>query len=508
MADPSTSGSSGSSTSDVVDSSSTGPTGMPPEIVSFTANGETNFDGLFAQGVELELEAMDPDGEVVRAEFFVDDVSLVSFDGPDTAFSSEWLISGAAMNGMRQVTAVVEDDDGNTAQRTIIAILDMPNGGFTDVWEDEGGFSYAIATDLEGGAVIVAGIEQPAIDEGDGPVGQLDRVDGGSWANPLPDGFGYIADLEVDETGDVWAVASRDVGSGTDSALLRFDSAGNLADAFEIDAGQDTPADGPDVPVSLTRLSGGDLVVGGSYTPADGTPGNASYILRVTPSGDVVWLLRLSESGDTTGEPFAYEVAAAGDDIIRVAGSRTVDEHPQAWFGAISANGDIIDQVTNDDFFESHAYAAAAADDGRYAFAGTQRDSNTGSWNRWLRVFADSGEELFSRESTVDGSFSQGVAFDDFGNTISVSTETCEFDLADFSFGRCALRVHKYDAAGENVWIAAGLGGDQEFNGPVLFAPGIQADILVDRYGYVYVSGLHRVPSPIRGDWWAARLNP
>lgn len=501
--DPTTGSSSGPA-----DSSSTGPIGLGPEILSFTANGETNFQGLFAQGVDLELEASDPDGTIVRAEFWIDDEMIATQDGPGPAFVTEWLISGAVMNGQRNVRAVVEDNDGNTAEQTIIAGLDMPNGGFTDVWEDEGGFSYSIATDREGSAVIVGGIEQPSIEDGDAPVAQLDRVDGEAWATSMPGGFGFIADLEPGDDGEVWAVASRTVGGGTDTSLMHFNAAGNLVDTFDIDAGQDTPADGADSPVSLARLSGGDLVVHGNYVPSDGTPGLASYIARVTTDGEVVWLLRLTESADTTGEPFVNEVSVGANDVIRVAGSRPVAGPNQAWFGAVSADGEVQGQVTVSDFYESHAYATAASADGRYAFSGTQRDSNTGSWNRWLRVFDDGGDELWSRESTVDSSFGHAVAFDDFGNVLSVSTESCEFDLEDFSFGRCSLRVHKYDAVGELTWIATGLGGDQEFNGPVLFAPGIQADVMVDRYGYVYVSGLHRVPSPVRGDWWAGRINP
>lgn len=499
--------STGLATSGHADSSSTGPVGLGPEILSFTANGEVAFEGLFAQGVDLELEAMDPDGEVVRAEFWVDDEMIASFDGPETSFYAEWIISGAVMNGNRDLRAIVEDDDGNTAEQIIDASLDMPNGGFTDVWEDEGGFSYAIGTDREGAAVIVGGIEQPLIDEGGDPGAQIERVDG-PWATPMPGGLGFISDLELDEAGDVWAVASREVGDSTDTSLLHYNPAGHLIEFFDIDAGQDTPADGPDYPISVARLSGGDLVIHGAYVPSDGSPGNASYILRVAPDGEVGWLLRLTESNDTTGEPFANEVAVGADDAIYIAGSRPVDGLNQAWHGELSADGELINQVTITEFYESHAYATGGAADGRHAFAGTQRDSNTGSWNRWLRVFDDGGDELWSKESTVDGSFGHAVAFDDFGNVLSVSTETCEFDLADFSFGRCGLRVHKYDAVGELVWVAAGLGGDQEFNGPVLFAPGIQADVMLDRYGYVYVTGLHRVPSPVRGDWWAGRLNP
>lgn len=495
-------------TSGPADSSSTGPVGLGPEILSFTANGEAAFEGLFAQEVDLELEAMDPDGEVVRAEFWVDDEMIATIDGPETSFYTEWIISGAVMNGMRDLRAIVEDADGNTAEQIIDANLDMPNGGFTDVWEDEGGFSYAIGTDREGAAVIVGGIEQPLIDEGDEPGAQIERVDGGPWATPMPGGFEFISDLELDEEGDVWAVASHEVGGSSDTSLLHYNPAGNLIEFFDLDAGQDTPADGLDYPISVARLSGGDLVIHGAYVPSDGSPGNASYILRVTPDGEVAWLLRLTESNDTTGEPFANEVAVGAGDVIYIAGSRPVDGLNLAWKGSLSADGELIDQVTITEFYESHAYATGVAADGRYAFAGTQRDSNTGSWNRWLRVFDDGGGELWSKESTVDGSFGHAVAFDDFGNVLSVSTETCEFDLEDFSFGRCGLRVHKYDATGELVWVAAGLGGDQEFNGPVLFAPGIQADVMVDRYGYVYVSGLHRVPSPVRGDWWAGRLNP
>lgn len=503
--DASTSSSTGAATgAETGSSSSTGASGLPPEIVSFTANGETDFQGLFAQGVDLELEATDPDGEVVRAEFFVDGESLSAQEGPGP-WSTEWLISGAIMNGSRDLRAQVEDNDGNITEANLVAVLDMPNGGFTDQWEDQGGFSYAVATDREGSIVVGTGIEQPLIDEGGEIEGQVLRMNDGPWAASTLD-HDYIADAVFDPSGDIWLVAATPVGSSTDTSLIRLNEAGSLLNTFTIDAGQDTPADGLDTPISLSRLGNGDFIVQGSYVPSDGAPDIGSYVMRVTPGGETTWLLRITEDAAVSGGPFVNE-AVVGDEIIHLAGSRNVGGSPQAWFGSISSDGEVLDQATISDFTESHAYAVGAAPDGRVALSGTQRDSNTGSWNRWLRVLDDGGE-VFSVESTVDGSFGHAIGFDDFGNVISVSTESCEFDLEDFSFGRCSIRVHKYDSAGELLWVAAGLGGAEEFNGPVLFSPGIQADLVIDRYGYVYMSGLHRVPSPVRGDWWVGRLNP
>jgi hypothetical protein len=436
-------------------------------------------------------------------ELFVDDDSLAAQDGPGPCLAAEWLISGAVMNGAYQLVAEVEDNDGNVTQQVIGATLDMPNGGFTDVWEDEGGFSYAVATDAEGESVVGVGIEQPLIDEGE-PGAQVLRVNG-SWATSQIGSADWIGDTVVAPDGDVWAVASIPASNNsTDSALLRFTAAGNFVDSFGIDAGQETPADGPDYPISLSQLSGGDFIISGVYAPADGSP-LATYVLRASPTGEVVWLER---TGEMAGAPFVYEAAVGADNEVHVGGTRIVGGQPQAWYGTISPNGDFLSQNTIADFFESHAYASAAAPDGRFALAGTQRESTSGSWSRWLRVYGDSGELLWSRESTADRSFGHALAFDDFGNVITASTENCELDLEDFAYGRCSLRVQKYDGEGELVWMAAGLGGAEEFNGPVILAPGIQADVTTDRYGYVYASGLHRVPSPVRGDWWVARINP
>ncbi len=506
------SGDTGSGSADATDTEpgDTDAVGSPPEIVSFTVDGSSQVSLDRSGGVAIDLEVVD-DGEITSVAFFVDGETVDELMGPGTSFASEAIFSGAVDNGGRQVTVVVEDDEGDQVEGgPLLVQVSVPNGGVDESWRVPGGFAYGVAVDPEGQTVVVTGIAQESI--GAASAGAVRRLEGGAWASESIGQSVTIADIVAVED-EYWAVGAIPSGGGRDTHFLQFNADGALVEASLIDAAADQGAgsNGVDFARRIRRFEGGKFLVVGGYEPADGTPAVASYVARVTPTGDLAWLDLVTESGSFAAENlFVYDAVVTPEQDVILVGSALEDGATQLWWGRLDSAGDVVGEWTLDgEYFESIGYSASGAADGSFVLGGTRRTSDVAQWRRWLRKYAADGTEEWTREGPADTGFVQAITHDEDGNVVAASTEGCELNAAALSYWHCALRVRKYEASdGAETWSVAGESGAAVFNGPLLYAAGVKLDLELDRYGFAYVSALYRSESPDRGEWWAARLHP
>ena len=114
--------------------------GVAP-AVSLLINGSDDPEAVMsASGVEIEILAEDPDGEVTGVELLVDgqvlDIPLEEVSG---GYRGEWIVSGAEVNGVRALEAIAVDNDGLEGSASGEVSLDLPDGGLIQGWVYDNG---------------------------------------------------------------------------------------------------------------------------------------------------------------------------------------------------------------------------------------------------------------------------------------------------------------------------------------------------------------------------------
>ncbi len=494
-------GGSGDTTASPADTGSSGES-SGPEILVFTANGvESDLEVTQASAVELHLEAID-DGEIVSVVFLYDDGTIATGVGMGDAYDAEWIVSGAELNGVAPLQAVVTDDDGNVATASINSDFDMPNGGLIEGWNFDNGFStsaYGIAPSPDGDDVVWTGAAE--LDE-DAVALRVDRAQGGAWQSNLDTDSTFGADITRLEDGGYLVAGSLVSGGNTTTGLFRYTAGGASVGQSSING---APTNGPtNWALGLEQDGDARLYVMGFY----GSAAPASYLLRLTDDLSVDWKRDVSNAPETDGSPFTYDFDVHEDGTVAVVGSRVVGAD-RVWLGIYDASGDLQDQLTlNSEFETSIGYDVAWGDAG-LVLAGTANEGD--GWMRLVRAYDEGLVERWTVQGAANGDFAQAVTVDDFGRTLVASTEGCELNAAGGLFDTCVLALRSYDDEGQLRWEHLAEGGDPEFNGPVLFLPGFKADLETDRFGYVYVSAQHRLPlggGERRSEWWMEKHHP
>lgn len=493
-----------SGSSDGSESGSSGQVGQPPVITLFTANGvESDLFVDFASGVDLHVEASDPDGTVVSAEFLRDGVSLGVVDvESEGGFDLEHLVSGAEENGDSGFEVIVTDNDGNTAQADLNALFELPNGGLIEGWNFDNGESasaYAVRPTSEGDSFVWAGVVEV---DGD-PVLRVDREEGASWQSTLNDAGTFGADILIRNDGSHLVVGSFHDGDGLGTGVFEFSAAGNPTGQLLVNG---APTSGPDNWALALEADGEDRpYVLGFYAGGAGS----SYLARLSDDLSIDWKRDVTGSAMTDGTPFAYDFDVRDDGMIAVVGGRPVGTN-KLWLGIYDASGDLQEQMTiNSEFDTSIGYDVAWFDDGGLVVSGTINEGD--GWARFIRAYDDALLEDWTVDGPANDDFAQAVTTDAFGRAIVVSTETCSLNVDGGLFDSCRLVVRSYSRDGQLRWQHQAEGSEQELNGPVLWLPGFKADVETDRYGYVYVSAQHRLPlggDQIRSEWWAEKHHP
>lgn len=484
---------------------SSGVLGEPPVITLFTANGaDSGLFVSFASGVDLRVEATDPDGTVVSAEFFRDGESIGIADAKTGGgFDVEHLVSGAEGNGDSVFEVTVTDNEGNTADAEIDALFDLPNGGLIEGWNFDNGESasaYAVRPTSEGDHFVWAGVV-----EIDGEsVLRVDREEGTSWQSTLNDTGSFGADIVIREDGTHLVAGSFRDGETPTTGLYSFSAAGNPAGQTSVNG---APTPGLDNWAQALEVDAeGRPYVLGFYS---GGATAASYLLRLSDDLSVDWKRDVTDSPMTDGEPFAYDFDVREDGAIVVVGSRPVGTN-KLWLATYDASGDLQEQQTiNSEFETSLGYDVSWFGSGGLVVAGTINEGD--GWSRFVRAYDDGLLEEWTVGGPSNGDFAQAITTDGFGRAVVASTENCSLNSGAGLFESCRLVIRSYSRGGVLRWQHNAEGDEQEFNGPVLWLPGFKADIEVDRYGYVYVSAQHRLPlggDERRSEWWAEKHHP
>ena len=484
---------------------SSGDIGQGPAIDLFTANGSESTVTINASGdIALRVEASDPDGTVVEAEFSRDGTTIATVETePAGTFETTLLVSGAEENGDSVLEVTVRDNDGNTATATIDGTFELPNGGLIESWNFDNGLgaaAYAIRPSDDGSQVLWTGSAE--VSPGTNVL-RADRVEGGAWQSTQNNVATFGSGIIIREDGTHLIAGSYQDGDDIATGLFEFDATGNAAGQSTING---APTSGPDNwALALEQDDDGTAYVLGVHLGV----GPSSYLTRLTNGLAVDWKRDITGSAMTDGSPFAYDFDVRADGMIAVVGSRVVGSD-KLWLGIYDADGGLQDQLTlSSEFDTSVGYDVAWYDDGGLVVSGTVNEGD--GWYRLVRAYDEDLLEDWTVDGPANDDFAQAVTTDAFGRAIVASTETCSLNAAGGLFESCRLVVRSYDRDGQLRWQHQAEGSDPEFNGPVLFLPGFKADVEVDRFGYVYVSAQHRLPvggDERRSEWWAEKHHP
>ncbi len=495
-----------SETSSVGSSSETGSEeASPPRILSFRVNGSAQPDTVEAAGsLLLNVEAGDLDGDLDSVEFRVDGQSIGSVGGAGPGFQLEWVVSGAALNGVRVLEVIAYDGGGlSSAPVQLSLTLAMPEGGVVaETWNYDGGLLesvYDVAVSPDGDEVLLVG-QTIAMNVSSQ---RVDRVVGAVWGNK------NIAE-SVAGSGAEWAegafiVAGSNISNqAIDSAVFAFDSGGSIADLWSVHAAK--PELGLpeviDLSNGMARAEDGRIYVIGTYVPTSGpfVDQRASYLMALTATGELDWLRWPTEDTlNFEAAPIITEIAVSPSGAeLAVVGYR--QEGDQAlWLTRWTLNGDLLSEYVVDGVDPTQGHGLAYADSEALVVTGGRRqDLELESWARMLNA---DNETLWTVEPVHAGrGVTAGVAVDAWGRVVTVSTEGCDEDFLD-----CDLAVRKYAPDGSPMWTVAWT--EETFTGPVPNLPGSDASVVLDRFGYVYVTGI-AYTAGTGTDWWARKLHP
>ena len=477
---------------------------LGPTITLFTANGEDSALSVTVAGsILLEVEAEDEDGTVESAAFFRDGELLgMGTAAGSGAFELDFVASGEEENGSDVLEVVVTDDDGNTASAELAAEFQLPNGGLIEGWNFDNGLSasaYAIRPSRDGDEILWTGTAEI---DGEGTL-RVDRVQGDDWQSTQNADSSFGSDILQREDGTYLVAGSRIDGGDTSTGLFRFSASGTALGDSSING---APTNGPaNWALALEDDDSGRAYVLGTYAGA----GSASYLLRLSDDLQVDWKRDVTGSNSTDGSPFTYDFDVRGDGQVAVVGSRPVGSD-KLWVAIYDADGELVDQLTlNSEFDTSIGYDVAWFEDGGLVVSGTYNEGD--GWSRFVRAYTEDLLEDWTQTGPANDDFAQAVDTDAFGRVVVGSTETCSLNVEDALFDSCRLVLRSYTRDGQLRWQHQAEGGDAEFNGPVIFLPGFKADVETDRFGYVYLSAQHRLPTmpgDERSEWWAEKHHP
>lgn len=480
--------------------------GAAPVIESFTLDGSSSAPTLSVSGgFDLRVVASDDVG-VVSAHFLRDGVSLGQgiSDGEGTYFV-ELIVSGEQDNGDSSLEVVVADVDGNETSAELIADVQVPNGGVVEGWDFDGGgesSSYSISPSPNGDQVVWTG----NFWNGDQSLARIDRVEGAPWQDVTENDSEFVIDARHVGGDSVVAAISFGDDFPRSTALRRYSGDGVVVATEVLDGGPDGSVD--NYPLGLEVDSEGSLYVMGSYAGS----ALSSYLMKVDPDFDLLWQRDLTGSAATDGAPFVYDFDVGPDGTVAVVGSRVVGT-PKLWLATYSSEGELQDQLTwTDEFVRSEGYDVAWTGDGELVISGAVGGSNSDpdDWQWILRRYDARLSPLWTETGPNNTGFGQAVTVDDFGNIISLVLETCSYEAALFAYTNCRLIARKRSPGGTLIWQYQAASGQAEFAGPALVFPGFKADVEVDRFGYSYMTALHRPPvgGTPTARWWATKHNP
>ncbi len=475
-----------------------------PVFTSFTVDGSTTPDAvLAAAAIDFAASATDADGDLERIEFELDGQVAGEVMGAGPDFDFEWIASGAELNGAHMLRATAWDTAGNSTMSEIIELeLDMPASGEVDAWAYDGGSSdaaYAIATDPEGTRVVLTGqsIQQGA------SVQRTDAVLGASWTDKVVSDSAFGSAVVIRDNGETLVAGSWLADMSSDSIIHRYDAAGAEMEFWAFDGNKpEGPAEIFDSTLDMEGLPNGDVIVLGTYVPESGPlmNGLASYVARITATGDQEWLRWPSEDVAFASPPLIYELSTANDEGFALGGGRLEGGMARAVWARYDEGGQLVDQFTMMAGDASVAHAVELTDEGDLYLAG--QITIGGAARPWLGHYLADGSEDWTLDIPANEGVTAAVGVDPFGEVVTVSTEDCV--VTPSRYEECALVVRKYDGEGSMMWEVAYA--DETFSGPVFALPGFDASLAFDRYGYVYVSAI--VYTPAGTDWWARKLNP
>ena len=431
-----------------------------------------------ARAIEILVEASDPDGSVVEAQFRIDDQPWMIFDGPGP-YLAEYIVGGEDFNGSHAIEVVVVDDTGLTVtSEVVVLVVDVVGGAMVEIWEydgDEDEQSMRLWVDPDGTELVVAGLASGQ--------GRVDRLIGGDWADKTVAGIPIVNGLTGVPGGEFLMIG----GYYGQTEQLRYANDGTLISAESFvwplqDDWDETSA------VKLESDAAGNVYAAGI------TIDGSTNVVKLAPDGTVVW----SHFDDfDTSYPFgAWNLDVGKNDIV-LAGTQD-DAGPRNAVVRYNLAGELMAVISP---FEGGLALDAAVDDngevlvgglgeffvdnGVVSAAWLQRYDDDGQTAKWTVQVSSEADDVYTSVVAVD--------IDPFGGNVAAFYEDCPG--LDF----CDLHVRKYDQDGNEVWEFVESGNK--------FVDYTNADLVTDRFGYVYVTGAYLGPNGNR-DWWVAKIHP
>jgi hypothetical protein len=278
--------------------------------------------------------------------------------------------------------------------------------------------------------------------------------------------------IDVDSAGNVY-VTGESVGSGTgfDYATVKYDSAGQQ----QWVARYNGPGNGMDEAAAIVVDDAGNVYVTGNSLGSDSGVDYAT--IKYNSAGQEQWVARYNGPGNGNDYPMAIDIDSAGDVYVtgHSFGSGSGYDYAtvkydsagqQQWVARYNGPGNDVDE----------AEAIAVDGSGNAYVTGGSMGSTTGLDSATIKYNSAGEEQWVARYNGPANShdFAEAIALDDLNNVYVAGTTTSETMSHDYA-------TIKYDAAGQEMWVARYTGtgaGENEAD-----------DLAVDSSGNVYVTG-------------------
>lgn len=262
------------------------------------------------------------------------------------------------------------------------------------------------------------------------------------------------------------------IAQGHDAWARAYDADGAARWTYELS----TPSEGHDAANGVVALPDGGALVAGTWFSGSGTRWN-SFAVDVAASGTPAWSQLDEYAGDDTYNAIARDASGR----LLLAGSRTDADGPEAWLGAVSADGrSELWAITRHGAVSGGASATGIAVDstGDIVAVGSETNIDTGI-DGWIAKYSPAGVQRWSRSLASLGPDADAVRAVAIGPDDSIAA----VGALD---GTSTIRV--YGADGTLRWDATTADGTSwsgvavDAAGDVVATGSLGADLIARKY--------------------------